>query len=102
MVSRAVRPMFSDHVHYDAIAALVIMLVFTAWLALDHRRRGGAIGFELENLALWSGWTCGWLLIHGQIWGDLLSVGIISWLGCAVVGAVIVVVGNRARAVAPA
>jgi hypothetical protein len=102
MLSRAMRAMVPGQVHYDAIIELAVMLAFAAWLAIDHRRRGGVVGFELENLALWSGWTCGWLLIHGQIWGDLLSLGFMAWLGCAVIGAVFAGVGNRARSVAPA
>lgn len=95
MATRAARPlMHIGLTHYESLIAVIVLAGVVLALAIFHRRKGYQLAFQLENLALWSGWTSGWSLIHGGVWSDLLSISIPFWLGCAVLGGVVVSLGR--------
>src|SRR5262245_62051894 len=81
MATRAVRhrgPGF----HYESLA-LVLLILMTLVLSFYHRRSGFQLSYQLEVVALWTGWASGWSLINGGVWSDLLAETIPWWLGCA-------------------
>lgn len=97
MATRALRPLFPGPAHWESLVALALLILAALTLSIYHRKGAFQLPYQLEILALWSGWASGWSLIHGGVWGDLLAVTIPWWLGCAVVGGLIVSVRNPAR-----
>lgn len=94
LLTRALRSLFTGTTHWESLIALIVLLVLALIFAIFHRRRGYQVGFQLENLAMWTGWASGWSLVHGNIWSDFLGVVIGWWLVCALVGGVVVSVGR--------
>ncbi|PAY21349.1 hypothetical protein CKO51_01860 [Rhodopirellula sp. SM50] len=96
IVSRLLRPYANvGGTHYEALAALVILLVGCLVLINVNRLGRGFLGhllYQLENLAMWSGFACGWSLVHGYFWGDLIGLSIAWWFGCSVFGSVVLAV----------
>ena len=93
IVSRLLRPYANvGGTHYETLAALIILLVGCLVLInvnqLSHVLSGHVL-YQLENLAMWSGFACGWSAIHGDFWGDLIGVSIAWWFGCSVFGSVL-------------
>ncbi len=76
--------------HLEVLMALVVLIGLAIAFAMFHRRRSSQPAFQLENLALWSAYSSGWSLIHGGIWSDFVVVHIPWWLGCCVVGGLVV------------
>lgn len=93
-ISRALRPvMYADGIHYEALLALLILVVVSCWLAFYHGRSRvpkRQLSYQLEVFALWAGYASGWSMIHGAVWSDLVAVSFAWWLGCAVVGGIVV------------
>jgi len=100
MATRAARPLFTGPTHYESLAALVLLILLSLGLSIYHRRWGFQLPYQLEIVALWAGWASGWSLIHGGVWGDLLAVTLPWWLGCALIGGLVVSVRRPAQ-VAP-
>jgi hypothetical protein len=106
IVARLLRPYANvGGTHYETLAALIILLVGCLILINFNRLSDGFPGhllFQLENLAMWSGFACGWSLIHGHFWGDLIVVSIAGWFCCSVFGIVLLAVfqWKRRRTVA--
>lgn len=91
VVTRALRPMLEvDGIHYESLGAWALLVIGVVGLAVHHRKNGWQLPYQLENLALWTGYASGWSLVHGGVWGDLLGVTIPWWMGCAIVGGLIV------------
>lgn len=92
IVARLLRPNANvGGTHYEALASLVILVVGCLILIQLNRLGHGFLGhllYQLENFAMWSGFSCGWSLMHGNFWGDLIGVSIAWWFGCAVFGGV--------------
>jgi len=92
MVARLLRPYANfGGTHYEALAALVILLFGCVMLVGINRRHRGSLGhwlYQSENVAMWSGFTCGWSLIHGEFWEDMVGVCAAWWFGCAVLGTI--------------
>lgn len=91
VASRWLRPYANiDGVHYEALASLIILVAGCFVLIALNRRGQGSLGhllYQLENFAMWSGFICGWSLMHGAFWEDLIAVSMAWWLGCALFGA---------------
>ena len=106
IVSRLLRPYANvGGTHYETLAALIILLVGCLVLINVNRLSHGFLGhvlYQLENLAMWSGFACGWSVIHGCFWGDLIGVSIAWWSCCSVFGSVLLAVfqWRRQRSVA--
>lgn len=98
MATRAARPLFTGPTHYETLAAFALLVLTSAGLAIHHRRRGFQLTYQLEVLALWTGWASGWSFVHGGLWSDLLAVTVPGWLGCAVVGGLIASVARSRKA----
>jgi hypothetical protein len=98
LVTRALRPIFSGGTHWESLIALIVLILLASAIAVFHRRNGYQLGFQLENFAVWTGWASGWSLIHGSFWGDLLSVAIAWWFGCAFVGGLLVSIRRNRNA----
>lgn len=70
------------------IIALICLAIFVLIMAMYHKRHGSQTRFQLENLALWSGFTSGWSVIYGEVLDDLLITTILCCLGSAVIGGI--------------
>jgi hypothetical protein len=103
MVSRLFRPYANvGGTHYESLTAFAILTVSCLVLVIHNRNGQGFLGhllYQLENLALWSGFACGWSLIHGYFWGDLVGVSIAWWVCCSVFGSVVLAVFQWRRRV---
>ena len=101
IVARLLRPYANvGGTHYETLTALIILLVGCLVLIVVNRRGHGFLGhllYQLENSAMWSGFACGWSLIHGYFWGDLIGVSIAWWFACSVVGSVVLAVPQWKR-----
>ena len=92
-ISRALRtPLGVGGVHYEAIVSLVLLIASALALVVYHRSHSPGCGqgfYQLEVLALWAGFASGWSMVHGHAWDDLVVVSVAWWLGCAIVGGII-------------
>ncbi len=96
VLSRALRSAIRGPVHYEALLSILLLAAICLALALDHRRaRRGFWPYQLEVFALWAAFTSGWSVVHGHVWSDLLSMTIMLWLACAVVGGIVVSLTRR-------
>ena len=99
LVTRVMRPLFGHQIHWETLAAVVVLAGATLWLAINHLRTGSSLwSFELEVLAIWLAWASGWSVIHGSAWSDLIVFALLWWLGCAVIGGLVAVVGRKKAA----
>lgn len=95
VATRALRPVFGHGIHWESLIAILTLAAVSLWLAIDHRRgRSRFWPYQLEALALWLAWASGWSAVHGSAWSDLIVVGFLWWLGCAVVGGLVAAVGR--------
>ena len=93
IASRLIRP-YADvgGTHYEMLGALALLIVSCLFLVISNRNDEGFLGhllYQLENIALWSSFACGWSLIHGYFWEDLVGVTIVWWFSCSVFGSVV-------------
>ena len=97
--SRVIRDAIPGPVHYEAIVSLAVLVVVSALLAFSHRRaRNSMWVYQLEVFSLWAAFESGWSLVNGGIWSDALFAFGAWWLGCAVLGAVLVRARTRSAA----
>lgn len=80
--TRLLRPYaLRDGIHYDMLFA-VFFLCATCLMFVVHNRkfrwRAGQVLFQLENIALWTGFMWGWSIVHGSLWDDLVAMSI-AW-----------------------
>lgn len=92
-ISRALRPMLGvGGLQYEALASIVLLVAIALALVVYHRSHNPKRGqgfYQLEVLALWAGFASGWSMVHGYAWEDLIGVCVACWLGCAIVGGII-------------
>jgi hypothetical protein len=74
----------------SALFAVLVLVVATLFRAVHHRRDGDHEAFQLEVAGIWAGFTAGWSLAHGAVWGDLLFTTSLIWLVSAILGALII------------
>ncbi len=96
VITRFVRP-YADYqgTHLEALAALLILLAASLVLAFHNfriARLQGHLRFQLENIALWGAFVCGWTLVHGYFWGDLVSVMGVWALACGFLGSLLLAI----------
>ena len=93
IASRLIRPYAEvGGIHYEMLGALALLIVSCLFLVINNRNGQGFLGhllYQLENIALWSGFACGWSLIHGHFWEDLVGLIIVWWFSCSVFGSVV-------------
>jgi hypothetical protein len=90
-VSRLVRPYASvDGTHYEAIAALVLLIAASAYALRQHARHREQGGFQLDLVALWGGYAAGWVLFNGGFWSDMTFVFGAYWGGVALAGGMLI------------
>ena len=98
-ISRALRTVLNiGGVHYEAVASMVLLVATALALVVHHRSHSPERGqgfYQLEVFALWAGFASGWSMVHGSAWGDLINVSVAGWLGCAIVGGIILIVLKR-------
>lgn len=75
---------------YEVVIILLVLIALTLALAINHRQAGYQLGFQLENLSAWSGWISGWSFYHGSLWGEMLETMIPFYIGCCIIGGLIV------------
>ncbi len=94
--SRVVRDWISGSVHYEAIASLVILVLFSMMLAFGHRRTEGRVWlYQLEVFSVWAAYLAGWSLVNRSVWTDAVVTFGAWWLACAVVGTLLVALRGR-------
>jgi len=77
MAARAILPRISGGVHYEALAAIIVLSVACLVLVLGLRRiayRRASAVFVIEGTALWLCFAVGWVIIGRRLWMDLLQV----------------------------
>ena len=98
-IARTLRPVMSaGGVHYEALVSMIILFATALALVAYHRRERPGHGqrfYHLELLALWTGFTSGWSIVHGDAWDDLIGVTVTSWLVCAILGGSLLVMFQR-------
>lgn len=96
ILTRAVRPYFQvGGTHLEMLAAMGILGAACIALIIQNRRRLGVLGymlFCLEVAALWAGFACGWSLVEGRFWDDLVSVSIVGCLFSCMLGSIVLAV----------
>ena len=99
IVSRLVRPYAQiGQAHFDAMASLAILSATCLALVIHHRREPGILGhlrFQFENVVLWASFACGWSLIEGQFWEDLIILCIGSGVISSALGSIVLAILHR-------
>jgi hypothetical protein len=83
IVARWVRPMITGGVHYEALAAVILLSAVCLVLLLGLRRisyRRAAAVFAIEATALWLCFALGWVIVGWRLWGDLFGVTAMFWV----------------------
>jgi hypothetical protein len=93
VVSRLCRPYANvGGSHYEALAALVILIAFALILVFVNRAaklKLAHLFFQLENFSLWVGYACGWMIAHRGFWDDIVIITIAFLVCSAFVGSVL-------------
>lgn len=93
VVSRLCRPYANvGGTHYEAFAALVVLIVFVLILVVVNRAAKPKLAhffFHFENLSLWSGYACGWMIAHQGFWDDILIFTLATWVCSGFVGSIL-------------
>lgn len=99
IVSRLVRPYaVVGHAHLDALASLVILSGTCLALVIYHRREPGLVGqlrFQFENIVLWASYACGWSLLEGYFWEDVIILCIGSGIVASILGSILLAILHR-------
>lgn len=99
IASRLVRPYaFVGLAHLDALASLVILSGTCLALVIYHRREQGLVGhlrFQFENIVLWASYACGWSLIEGYFWDDLIIACIGLGVVSSALGSIVLAILHR-------
>lgn len=69
-------------------------------LAWSRRGRDPQRAFQLTSLTAWTGFTVGWLLVHGSVWEDVVGVTLSFAVGSSAIGGMVTML--RARRAGPA
>ena len=90
-ISSYIRPhvIHKGAVHPEAIASLVILIVFVLVGIVHHAKpkSGRSLAlFEVEIIGLWAAFAFGWSLVYRSVWDDIIGFAIMGWLGSAVSG----------------
>ena len=95
-MSRVARDWFTGSIHYEAIASLFVLVLLSLVLALRRPSRGARTWlYQLEVLSLWAAFLSAWSLINWAVWSDAVMTFSAWWLGCAVLGGVLVAIRAR-------
>lgn len=89
VVTRFARPFFSGRVNWESLVGLMIVLGAIAVIAWRPSKVRPRVNFQLKNLLIWGGFACGWSVVHGYFWEDLVGVIVAYGLGTAIVGHII-------------
>jgi len=74
-ISVSFRPYFNNETHYEAIAALIVLIGVNLALLryfLRHRRKRYLLAYSLSVCAIWGGYTVGWLSFAVYFLDDFL------------------------------
>ena len=96
--ARAIRPLVRGGIHFEALAAVVLLSVACLVLVLGLRRiayRGAAPTFAIEGTALWLAFAVGWMIVGQRIWGDLIGITAMFWASTVFPGLVVLWVIQR-------
>lgn len=87
-VSVSFRPYFNDGTHYEAIAALIVLIGINLGLLryfLRHRKKRYLLAYGLSVCAIWSGYTIGWLSLAVYFLDDVIMMaGIFALVNLAI------------------
>ena len=100
VVSRLCRPLIGGPIHYEAIAALLILVTFSLVLVFVNRTTRPKLAhllFQLENFSLSVGFACGWTIIQRGIWSDFIFVSLAQLACTALVGSLLLLGFQRLR-----
>jgi hypothetical protein len=97
-LSERIRPFLAvGRFHVEALAALVLLVAVSSLLlrkAVRDRTAGANARLQLNLFALWASYVSGWSAAHGEMWEDIVVAFGGWWLGCSVVGAMLVAAGR--------
>ena len=96
--SRMARPFFPGSIHYETIAALVVLSIMCLSLLLRFWRfplMQGLISLNVGVLCSWTTFTIGWSVVHGAVWEDLVDLSLVSWACSAAVGSITLLLPHR-------
>ena len=95
-ISRVARDWFTGPIHYEAVASLFVLVLISLVLALRRPSLGARTWlYQLEVLSLWAAYLSAWSLVNRAVWSDAVVTFSAWWLGCAVLGGVLVAIRAR-------
>lgn len=92
VAGRLIRPLITGPVHYEAIATLALMIIVCVVLLVRFRRfpRPQGIFFYITGtIAVWTAHALGWMIVHGEIWDDVVWLNLTCSAVATLVGCVI-------------
>jgi hypothetical protein len=92
MGARSIRPLITGGVHYESLAAIILLSAACLFLLLGLRRmsyRQASVVFVIEATALWLCFAAGWIIIGRRLWMDLFAVTGAFWVFTVIPGLVL-------------
>ncbi|MEE2937189.1 MAG: hypothetical protein VYA84_14485 [Planctomycetota bacterium] len=95
VTSRLARQLVPEPIHYEAIAAMVVLIASVLAVIYAFRRWSlyeALINTDLAITMLWGSFFIGWTIIHGEFWDDFILLAAMSWLGSITIGSLLIYV----------
>ncbi len=95
VTSRLARQLVPGPIHYEAIAAMVVLIALVLAVIYTFRRwplYDALINMDLAITMLWGSFFIGWTIIHGEIWVDFIFLAAMSWFGSTTIGSLLMCV----------
>jgi hypothetical protein len=102
VVARLLRP-YTDvnGMHLESLGAVLLLAAALLLMAVRPARRAPQLTFQLSSAAIWFGFGIGWSIVHGNAWGDLVSVAAACGTTSAILGGAITRWRSRVNAETP-
>lgn len=101
VASRLARPYASiNGVHYEALAALLLLTISVVCLIAVNRYRSGwrdQQWFQITNAGMWLSYTVAWCAVNSGLREDLLGITLVSWVVAGILGGVLLAMWNAWR-----
>lgn len=100
LVTRAFYPVFQTGFPWEILPALIVLVQLSLGSSAVENRGvpNGIWACQLEIFAMWTAWILGWSLAERPENRNPEDWALYGWLGCAVVGGIIVLSGRTRHA----
>ena len=104
--SRTIRPYVTGTVHYESFVAMLSLFLLSLALLLRFWRfplpqatAALQIGLLSVGSSFFAGWSAvhiaGWSAVYRGMWEDLGRISLVCWLGCAVIGSLVLLIPHK-------